>query len=980
MAEYSFLSLINTLPTAYDGDRLARGHAAWAESIARQGDDELTSDSKALVDDPKGRALLDAVFGNSPYLTQILVRNPRFGLETLKIHPDDTAKQLFSQISCGPDRAGDLAAVMRHLRIGKQQVALLTALADIADIWPLERVTETLSRFASLALDQALIHLIERAAASGNLQVRDKENPLIDCGLSIIGMGKFGAEELNYSSDIDIIVLYDQDVVRYTGKKTLQDQFVRMTRDLVKIMQELTGEGYVFRTDLRLRPDPGAHPIALSMEVAEGYYESFGQNWERAAMIKARAVAGDIQAGAGFLERIRPFIWRKYLDFAAIEDIHSIKRQVQAHRGHGKTAVAGHNIKVGRGGIREIEFFAQTQQLIAGGRDPRLRIPTTCGAIQALVDTGRLETEIADVLVGSYRFLRRLEHRLQMVADEQTHTLPANRPGLDHIATFTGFDDPQAFDTAVLTTLERVQEIYGHLFEAAPDLGGSGSLAFTGADDDPNTLKTLADMGFTDAERVAAVVRKWHHGRYRATRSTKAREMLTELMPRLLEALSRTTSPMSAFVKFDEFLGNLPAGIQVFSLFYAHPGLLDLVAEIMGTAPQLADMLSRNSTLLDGVLSADFFDPPPPAEELAHTLALMLTGVREFEDHLDTIRRWAADRKFQIGVQVLRNIISSETAGPGLSDIADTCMADLLPVVWQQFAEAHGAVASGEVTIIGMGKLGGREINAGSDLDLILVYDHAADASSSDGSRPLAPSQYFSRLSQRIINSLTALTSEGRLYEVDMRLRPSGSKGPLAVSFDAFSRYQSESAWTWEHMALTRARVVAGSDSLGRKIEAVISGVLSQPRDGDGLANDILDMRQRIDADRGTDDIWNIKYVRGGLLDLEFISQYLQLRHANADPSILHPNTSAAFERMVAAGILDPDLAEDLVAATILMRNMQGLTRLCQEGRFDDATAPEGLRAVLAAAGGESDFAALKSNLIATQNRVHGHFRKILGE
>ena len=403
----------------------------------------------------------------------------------------------------------------------------------------------------------------------------------------------------------------------------------------------------------------------MSVPAALAYYESVGQNWERAALIKARPVAGDRAAARRFLRELQPFIWRKNLDFAAIQDIHSIKRQINAHRGGGKIAVEGHDIKTGRGGIREIEFFAQTQQLIWGGRLQELRVGPTCEALRRLAGAGRIDPATAAQLIDDYRFLRRLEHRLQMVDDAQTHALPSDRAGIERIAVFLGYSDTEAFVADLRAHLASVERHYAELFEQAPTLAGPGNLVFTGADDDRETLRTLSQLGFAEPATVSALVRSWHHGRLRATRSQRAREILTELVPELLRIFGATPHPDAALRRFDQFLSHLPAGVQLFSLFHANPGLLALVAEIMAGAPRLAERLAQYPALLDSVLTQGFFAPLPDLAGLAAELDQVMMGVRDFEETLDRLRRWAGERRFQIGVQLLRRALDGAQAGSG---------------------------------------------------------------------------------------------------------------------------------------------------------------------------------------------------------------------------------------------------------------------------------------------------------------------------
>ncbi len=970
----------NRLPKPANADRCRSGLERWREEADRRDDPDLAAFARALSEDPGGRALLEAVFGNSPFLGQCLLREPAFLRDLLEHGPDAVFAALIDGLRAEFGDATDMAALMRGLRVAKRRAALLIALADIADAWDLMQVTGALSRLAETALSLGARLLLRRAADNGDFALAHPDDPERDSGLIVLGMGKLGAGELNYSSDIDIIVFYDDEKIAYTGRKSIQECFTRLTRDLVRIMEERTADGYVFRTDLRLRPDPGATPPAVSLSAAEIYYEGFGQNWERAAMIKARPVAGDRRAGEAFVKFLRPFIWRKSLDFAAIQDIHSIKRQIHAHRGGARIAVAGHNVKLGRGGIREIEFFAQTQQLIWGGREPEVRPSATYAALRALAANGHVQPETVQQLIESYAFLRKLEHRLQMIDDQQTQTLPSDHAHLHEIAVFMGFDDIERFDATVRGVLECVELHYAALFEDAPDLSSSaGSLVFTGGENDPETLKTLAGMGFSNPDGIASTIRGWHHGRVRATRSTRARELLTELTPALLQALADTAVPDTAFLKFDEFLSRLPAGVPLFSLFYANPNLLDLVADILGDAPRLADHLARHPSLMDNVLSQGFFDPPPQGPELDVELDRSLAQAVDFPEVLDLCRRWANDHKFQIGIQTLRNHISPEHAGAALSDIAETVISRLHPRVEAEFARSHGHVPGAGFAIVAMGKLGSREMTAASDLDLILIYDVPPDVEGSDGAKPLAPSTYFARVTQRLINAITAPTGEGVLYEVDMRLRPSGAAGPIATSLDAFVRYHQDMAWTWEHMALARARVISGPPPLAARIEEVIREALRRPRDPDKLLADVADMRLRMAKEHKGASPWDVKHRRGGLVDIEFLAQYLQLRHAHDRPEILCNGTVCMLEKAEELGLLDADQGRLLRSAHHLWCAVQTVLRQTIEGAFHEDKASEGLKRCIAQAAGVDDFAVLKERMEGAAAQVHALFDELVG-
>lgn len=975
-----FRDSLDNLPKLGSVERAAQGLESWAEKTEKIEDPDLSRFAGALGDDPGGRRLLEAVFANSPFLTHCILSEMAFLADLLTHGPDAVLSDVLERLKGELSRETARPRLMAGLRTARRQIAMLVALADMTGAWTLAQVTGALTAFADAALSAAIRHLLRQAAERGELTLANPENPERDCGYVVLAMGKMGAGELNYSSDIDLIVLFEPEKTSYLATRGPQEGFVRMTRDLVRILEDRTAEGYVFRTDLRLRPDPGAMPLAISVTAALTYYESLGQNWERAAMIKARPAAGDLAMGEAFLNELRPFIWRKNLDFWAIQDIHSIKRQIHAHKGGAEIAVRGHNIKLGRGGIREIELFAQTQQLIWGGREPRLRGAKTEEALAALATTGHIDEAAARDLSAAYRYLRQLEHRLQMIDDQQTQNLPADEAGIERIAAFMGHVDAAAFRAELLKTLGTVENYYADLFEEAPALSASGNLVFTGGEPEPGTLATLEDMGFQEGGTVFNLVRAWHHGRHRATRSTRSRELLTELMPSLLEALGRTTQPDLALTKFDEFLSGLPAGVQLFSLLHANSWLLDMLAEIMGGAPALAERLSRNPALLDAVLTPGFFDPIPDRQTLGRELEDTLAQARDFQDVLDLSRRWANDRRFQAGVHILRHTSDVDESGRALSEIADSVLAGLYQPVLDEMIHGHGRIEGPGLAVLAMGKLGAQEMTVSSDLDLIFIYETAEGVEQSEGAKPLPASQYFARLSQRFINALTAPTAEGLLYEIDMRLRPSGNTGPIATTLAGWRQYYERESWTWERMALTRARVVTGDAGLAKRIEDALKGILQTPRDPDKLLIDVAEMRGRIERERPAQSIWSVKYLRGGLTDLEFLAQYLLLRHTPEHPDLPDGSTQVAFAKLAQAGLIDAALARRLIEATRLMRQIQGMLRLTVGPAFDADTGSAGLQASLARAAGMADFARLRSTLISTAREVHHVFIETIEE
>jgi glutamate-ammonia-ligase adenylyltransferase len=942
-------------PKAFDPERVARVKAALAE----QG---------FASEEP----LLDAVFGNSPFLGRLAQREPGALAEYFAAGPQTVvnAAMLLAGVAA---HAPSEAQAMKELRTARRRAALAIAMADIEGRWEVEKVTAELTRFADACVRGGLRFLLAaQAAQAGQEAVREE-----DCGLTVLAMGKYGAHELNYSSDIDLVVFYDADRFPFTKRGDPRGAAVDITRGLVKLLSETTGDGYVFRVDLRLRPDAGATQVAISTAAALDYYEAMGQNWERAAMIKARACAGDLDTGTRFLAALRPFIWRRYLDFAAIEDIQSIKRQIHAHVGHGEIAVAGHNIKLGRGGIREIEFFAQTQQLILGGRHPGLRATATQQALDGLVTEGRVEPSVGDDLKRDYRYLRRLEHRLQMVEDQQTHSLPQSNAGIAHIACFMGYDDPSAFRAELIGVLENVQGHYARLFESEPELtSGQGNLVFTGVEEDPETLTTLTTMGFADPAHVSAAIRGWHHGRIRAMRSQRARELLTKLIPALLKALAGAADPNIAFTQFDRFLSSLPSGVQLFSLFLARPHFLELLAKIVGATPRLATYLARNPAVLDALLDAEFLSRLPTRAELDAGFARLVTG--SYEDMLDAARCFARESIFRVGVQIVEGAAKAEQAGPALAQIAECVIAGLLPKVEAELAHSAGHVPGAGFAVVAMGKLGGREMTASSDLDLVFVYDVPAGVEASDGRKPLPPTLYFARLAQRLIAALTTPTSSGTLYDVDMRLRPTGNKGPVAVSLKSFTDYHATESWTWEHMALTRARLVSGPAALRARVEGEVRRRLTRSREAAAIIADAREMRHRMAETFPGKNVWDLKYAPGGLVDIEFIAQTLLLVHAPVRPDVLDTNTISALEKLQAADFLSAADAGVLIEAARLQHALTQVLRIALDETPNIEDATPGLKALLTRAAEVGSFAQTQLNLARLQTHTRDIFNRLL--
>ena len=855
------------------------------------------------IQDPRLADLIRGAAGCSPYLAGLIGREADWLAEALA-HEDVVARETAGYESLSAEALGPA------LRRAKRRVALWAALADLGGVWRLEQVTGALTDLADRATDLALRVHVAAERARGKLPPTEADAG----GIVALAMGKMGAGELNYSSDIDLIVLYDDSAYDRDDQYEARASLIRATRKAAATISDNTDQGYVFRTDLRLRPDASVTPVCVPISSALAYYEAEGRTWERSAYIKARPCGGDLSAGTRFLRELDPFVWRRHLDFATIQDAHDMRLRIRDHKGlHGRIEVPGHNMKLGQGGIREIEFFTQTRQLIAGGRDPDLRVRGTVEGLARLAEKGWVPPEVAAELAEHYREHREIEHRIQMVNDAQTHSLPVAPEGVDVIARMMGAPDTAAWSARLAERLHRVVALTGDFFA-------------------PGEQRARPEL----SPEAEALVEHWRS--YPALRSARGREVFARIEPELLTRLTAAAHSEEALARFDAFLAGLPAGVQLFSLFEANPQLIDLIVDICATAPGLAAYLARHPEVLDAVLGGSFFSDWPGAEDLRQQAGTMLQNVLAapdggYERALDAARRWAHEWQFRTGVHHLRALIGAKEAGGQYADIADAAVGALFPVVAAEFARRHGPPPGRGAVVLGMGSLGARQLNAGSDLDLIVIYD-AAGQDASEGDKPLATRAYYARLTQAVITAISAPTSAGRLYEVDMRLRPSGRQGPVATSVQSFRDYQMTEAWTWEHLALTRARVIGAcgtqTEALGTEVEALRVEVL-QTRGGDPrVLSDLAEMRARIFAAKPSDGAWEAKIGRGRLQDIELLAQSFALRAGV-------PARAAAAQLRAGprAGLIARDLAEKLASARRFLWNLQCAGRLLTERPLD---------------------------------------------
>jgi glutamate-ammonia-ligase adenylyltransferase len=942
--------MISSSPWPRPADEAAA--ARLIESFAALGKAEAKAAATA-----DGQRVLNSFGGNAPYLADLALKEPAILLAVMETGPDVVFRRILAALRKIPlkTKRDDLA---RQLRQAKAQAALTIAYADIGGAWSLQNITVALSELAAACLRAAIAHLLAALHAARAITLPNPAEPEQNCGFVALALGKLGASELNYSSDIDLVLLYDSETPVYP--EAAQPIMARLARDLVGLLSARDEHGYVFRIDLRLRPDPSATPPVVALATALTYYESHGRTWERAAFSKARPIAGDLDLGEQFLAAIKPFIWRRHLDFAAIADIRGMKRQIDASQT--PNGLLGHDVKLGRGGIREIEFIVQTLSLVWGGQDVAMRIPQTLRALPALARAGHLPEAAARELGTAYATLRKIEHRLQMVADRQTHELPANDEGLHRFAIFLGDEN---FRKTFPKLLARVHKHFLAFFDAGADQAAPLLFDPGEAGRAPEIFAAeLQKLGFKDIQHIAERLRAWSAGTIPALRSERARELLEPLLPLLLAALGRQQEPDRAFANFDTLISRQRAGVQLLSLFARNTALLDRLAAVLGAAPALAEHLAQDAQALEALLSpiARFASPKP-------VLKRLLKEAGDLEDAIGITRRFVRREEFHLSVATLEGRLDADQAGKLRSNLAEAALAALLPLVLANHTRRFGKIRGAQFGVVALGKAGGAEMLAGSDLDLMLIYDFAP--------AEIAPTPYFVRFSYAFTGALTAQGPEGPIYQIDMRLRPSGNQGPVAVSLASFRRYHATESWTWERMALTRARVLAATPKFAPILSAEILTALTRPAPAPDIRDDTAAMLKRVNAEFPAAGPWDVKYCIGGMIELAFIAEALLLIHGPAHPELFQFNTGAAIRALAQASYLEEPDALVLRQADFLWRTIQGITRITGM-RVKDEAPPEALLAPLLRATGAIDLAELRATMTHAQNAVRNCFRRYI--
>jgi [glutamine synthetase] adenylyltransferase / [glutamine synthetase]-adenylyl-L-tyrosine phosphorylase len=832
--------------------------------------------------------------------------------------------------------------VASALRVAKAKQALCLAIGDLAGQLPVDAVTGHLSSFADRSLDVAIAAAIEAHVPGAESQ-----------GFAAIALGKHGGKELNYSSDIDPIFLFDPETLPRRAREEPAEAAVRTGRRVLDLMQARDGDGYVFRVDLRLRPNPEVTPIVLPVDAAISYYESSALPWERAAFIRARACSGDLAVGRYFLDAIRPFVWRRGIDFGARHEIRAMTHRIRDHYARGQAFGPGFDLKRGRGGIREVEFFAQIHQLIHGGRDATLRSACTPEALRALTAAGWIARDVSDPLIEAYTLFRTIEHRLQMVDDLQTHQLPADGTALDNIARLHGLENGDA----LLSVLKPHIDFVGAQYDG---LDGEEEIGLP--QDNARLAEALSRSGIAEATFLAERVAHWRSGRVRSLRTPAAQAAFEAVLPQLTKAMSTAPDPRTAIIKLDGLIERLPSAINLFRLLEARPQLFEVMLNVLCLAPTLAEEMARRTELLDGLIDATAFDLPGSVDVLAARFSHD-DPEADIEQRLDRVRREVGEKRFALGVQIIEAISDPLDVAAGYARVAEAAIRVVSDAVRHEFERQHGRVPGSDLIILALGRMGGAELTHASDLDLIYLFS-GDFAAMSDGPKPLGAVQYYNRLAQRVTAGLSVATAAGPLYEVDTRLRPSGADGPLAVSLEGFAKYQLEDAWTWEHMALCRARVVYGDAT---EVDRIIAAVLNAKRDRSNLLADAGKMRADMATHKPPKGVLDVKLGSGGLVDLEFCVHVMQLARGVG----LSPQLGTAIAALASADLLPADMAE---AHAFLTRVLVTLRLVAPTLEVPDAAT----QALIARACGAENWDDLLAALATVRQGVSRAWEEIL--
>ena len=954
-------------PRPGNPERVEPGLRSWLDAARGLPPGQDRDFAEAFPRTPAGKAMLECVFGASPFLSGLAVRDPGSVRALWEHGPDQSVRGTLAGLrSLAPDCGERKAA--RQLREARRRVALAVGLADIAGLWDLAAVTAALTGLAEAGCSLGFRVLLTELASRGAISPPDPEDPERDSGLIALGLGKLGGRELNFSSDIDLILLYDPDILPARRRYEVPGHLMRLARRFIALLSEPTVDGRAFRVDLRLRPDPVSTPLVISTKSALQYYEKRGQTWERAAMIKARPVAGDINSGNGYLGRLEPFIWRSHLDFATVQDLHDIKKRIDAQHRGGIIGEPGQNLKLGRGGIREIEFFAQTHQLIWGGTDPSLRRIPTCEALRALSDAGHIRREVTDALANSYRYLRRAEHRLQMIADKQTHSLPKDPGQFETLARFLGYADGKAFGGELTSCLRQVERQYESFFELPSEMTEASASSALAKRSRGEVVERLGRMGFHDPGAAFEIIEKWRTGRGLAARDSRALALLQSLTPALVIAMCGTESPDLAIRRFDGLIDRVGRGHRTFTLFQANLHVMETVAEILVTAPAIGAILTARPRLVEVLLDPQTDAPPPARKSLEQSLAAKMQGADGFGTELARLREWIDTANFRVGVQVLFHSLDPLDAAQPLSDIADCAVSLVLRRADEALAASHGRVPGASAAIVAKGRFARREVGFRTELEIALYYDAPPD-SLTDGPEAITAEEYFSKLQHRVIAGLRGRPGVRRVYDC-IAIERAASLESLAGKLSRGSPGRPE---------LCQPRTVAQIGRLAPRVRAMVHECFSAARDEARLRSDMAALRDGLELGPPPTGPWSVDFRPGGLLDIEVLVHYLRQRAAPGASEILGEYTTGeALGALERAGVLAPEDYRVLLDGWRLWTRILTLQNLLGRAALEDAV-PRRLRRQFQSAADTASFEDVESRTAAVANAVRAVRDRILG-
>ena len=880
------------------------------------------------------------LFGSSEFLSSILIRRPHNAVELIsspylqREKPLDVMRLELEGMMAGISNYDGLLSV---LRLYKQKEMLRVGCRDLLGYGALEEITSELSSLASAALDTAYRFCLNLLKISyGKPYYRDETGALKESTFVVLGMGKLGGNELNFSSDIDLIYLYQSDEGETRGGDrtyTLYEFYCKMSELITKAISANTEEGFVFRVDLRLRPEGQNGPVANSIASAMIYYESWGETWERSAMLKARPVAGDLSLGDRFLKELEPFIYRKYLDFSTIEDIKEMKLKIDRELA---LKPGMWDVKLGSGGIREIEFLVQATQLIHAGKDKFLRERNTLKSLQKLKDKLLLTHEDHETLAASYRFLRTVEHRIQVENERQTHKLPAKAEDIKRLAKRCGFRELADFKKTLEFHSRDVERLYDGIFHepsrSIEDVPPEVAHIFSSEAHKEEVIMRLSSMGFEDTEAAYRRLDALREASPTARLSQRSRTALRRLAPRLFLDASKSPDPDMAIVNLDRFLNAVGAKGGFYSLLLENPKMIRFLAALFGTSEFLSHFLIAHPELLDSLLRADTVTPVKRKEELRVELISALSTAEGYEEVLDGIRRFRNTELIRVGINDVAEEIGLLEVSAQLTTLAELSLETALKVSQEEIKTRYGTpfLTDGNeaaISAIGMGKLGGGEMNYSSDLDLIFIYSGGGETK---GPKVITNQEYFARVAQKVISFLTLQTREGYLYKVDTRLRPSGSSGTLVSSLDAFMAYHRESARLWERQALIKARSVVGDAEFGKQVAGDIASIVYNPGIDDEGRKEMIHLRERMEKELAKEgpERYNVKTGRGGIVDIEFTTQFLQLKHGTELVGLRNPKTLDALKAIFDAGLIESEDYSALKDAYLFLMKTENRLRI----------------------------------------------------